>query len=111
MRVISKHRSAGSQIVLSQFSGPTVARVRLAKERNTMLDILTDDLAAPVAGPPKGVTKTGPSVREDTQYQFGDKHGDAPTALGRPASTAGRVEAGAEAHEEVGQDPAEAAEE
>jgi glutamyl endopeptidase len=76
-----------------------------------MLDILTDDLAAPVAGPPKGVTKTGPSVREDTQYQFGDKHGDAPTALGRPASTAGRVEAGAEAHEEVGQDPAEAAEE
>jgi V8-like Glu-specific endopeptidase len=76
-----------------------------------MLDVLSDDLAAPVPGPPTGVNKIRPITREDPRFQFGERHGDAAPALGRPASIAGRVEVGAEAHEEVGPDPAEAAEE
>lgn len=76
-----------------------------------MLDILSDDLAAPVTGLPNGANKGRPATLQDVRNEFGETQGEALTALGRPASTGGRVEAGAEAHEEVGPDPAEAAEE
>jgi V8-like Glu-specific endopeptidase len=75
-----------------------------------MADVLDEMVAPSVVTNTKGIKTAAPTGGDGT-LQFGERHGDVLAAVRPPKATAKRIEAGAEAHEEVGPDPAEATEE
>lgn len=80
-------------------------------DRDVQSPATTAQAGTPTATPPKRMAAAGVTVGAESQYQFAEQHGDALAAVAPPANIAKRTEAGAEAHAEVGPDPAEAAEE